>query len=177
MSKEKSKNFNSKMLTQLGLLIALQVILTRFLSIQTPIVRIGFGFLPIAIMGILFGPWIGGIGATISDLLGFVLFPSGTYFPGFTLTAFLTGFTYGALLYNKSKSPLRILSSTLIVCILLNLVLDTLWLSILMGKGYMALLPTRIIKSLVMIPVQFISIALVWDKFLNKVRGLISVKQ
>ncbi|MGL4912317.1 MAG: folate family ECF transporter S component [Romboutsia sp.] len=176
MSQEKNKNFNSKILTQLGLLIALQVILTRFLSIQTPIVRIGFGFLPVAIMGILYGPWIGGIGATISDLLGFILFPSGTYFPGFTLTAFLTGFTYGALLYNKTKSPLRILGSVLIVCLFLNLALDTLWLSILMGKGYMALLPTRVIKSLAMIPVQFITIDLVWDKFLLKIKGLISIR-
>ena len=36
----------------LAFLIALEIILTRFCSIQTPIVRIGFGFLPVAMMGI-----------------------------------------------------------------------------------------------------------------------------
>ena len=42
--------FDVKKLIQISLLIAIEVILTRFCSIQTPIVRIGFGFLPIAIM-------------------------------------------------------------------------------------------------------------------------------
>ena len=33
-----------------------------------------------------------------------------------------------------------------------------------MGKGYMALLPTRIIKAAVMIPVQSIIISIIWKK-------------
>ena len=51
---------NTKRLVVLAFLIALEIILTRFCSIQTPIVRIGFGFLPVAMMGILYGPiWAG----------------------------------------------------------------------------------------------------------------------
>ncbi|MEJ8553383.1 folate family ECF transporter S component [Tepidibacter sp. Z1-5] len=176
MSNEKNKKLNAKITTEVGLLIALQVILTRFMSIHTPIVRIGFGFLPLAITSILYGPWVGGIAAAIADLIGFALFPTGTYFPGFTLTAFLTGFTYGILFFNKPKSHKRLFLSVLIVCILLNLGLDTLWLSILIGKGYVALLPTRIIKTLIMIPVQFILISLVWDKFLLKINSFIGAK-
>ncbi|RDY23324.1 folate family ECF transporter S component [Romboutsia maritimum] len=176
MSQQTSKKFNSKTITELALLIALEVILSRFLSIHTPIVRIGFGFLPLAIMGILYGSWTAGIAAIFADLIGFILFPTGTYFPGFTLTAFLTGFTYGILLYNKPKYTIRILISVLVVCLILNLVLDTLWLSILMGKGYIALLPTRIIKVLVMIPVQFISISLVWNKFLIRVKSSFNLR-
>lgn len=146
------------------------------MSIHTPIVRIGFGFLPLALTSILYGPWVGGITAAIADLIGFALFPTGTYFPGFTLTAFLTGFTYGLLFHNKPKSQKRVLLSVLIVCIFLNLGLDTLWLSILIGKGYVVLLPTRIIKTLIMIPVQFIIISLVWDKFLLKIKRFIIVR-
>ena len=171
MIQQKSKKFNSRAITELALLIALEVILSRFLSIHTPIVRIGFGFLPLAIMGILYGSWTAGIAAIFADLIGFILFPTGTYFPGFTLTAFLTGFTYGFFLHKKPKLHLRILCSVLIVCVLLNLVLDTFWLSLLMGKGYIGLLPTRVIKVLIMIPVQFISIILVWNKFLIKLKS------
>ena len=119
MSNQESKKLNTKIITELGLLIALQVILTRFMSIHTPIVRIGFGFLPLAMTSILYGPWVGGITAVIADLIGFTLFPTGTYFPGFTLTAFLTGFTYGILFHNKPKSHKRLLLSVFIVCILL----------------------------------------------------------
>lgn len=174
MSKQNENKLNSKMLTQLALLISLQVILTRFLSIQTPIVRIGFGFLPLAIMGILYGPVTAFTGGVISDLLGFVMFPTGTYFPGFTLTTGLTALTFSYLLYNKDFSIKNITIASLIVCIVLNLGLDTLWLSILFGKGYLMLLPTRVVKSLIMIPIQVLTISLVWDKFVNKIRVILS---
>lgn len=156
--------FDVKKLIQISLLIAIEVILTRFCSIQTPIVRIGFGFLPIAIIGMMYGPLSAGIAYAIGDLLGMALFPSGSFFPGFTLTAFLTGVTYGLFLYNKPKTWPRIVGAVLTVCLVLNLGLDTYWLSILMGKGYLALLPTRIIKAALMIPVQTLIIGIIWKK-------------
>ena len=158
------KKFDVKKLIQISLLIAIEVILTRFCSIQTPIVRIGFGFLPIAIIAIMYGPLSGGIAYALGDFLGMMLFPSGSYFPGFTLTAFLTGIVYGVFLYNKPVTWSRILCAVLTVCLVLNLGLDTYWLSILMGKGYVALLPTRIMKAALMIPIQAIIIGVIWKK-------------
>lgn len=94
-----------------------------------------------------------------------LLFPTGgSFFPGFTLTAFLTGVVYGVFLYNKPKTWPRIIGAVLIVCLVINLGLDTLWLSILMGKGYIALLPTRIMKAVLMIPVQTFIIGIIWKK-------------
>ena len=55
------KKFDVKKLIQISLLIAIEVILTRFCSINTPIVRIGFGFLPIAIIAMMYGPLSAGI--------------------------------------------------------------------------------------------------------------------
>ena len=156
--------FDVKKLIQISLLIAIEVILTRFCSIQTPVVRIGFGFLPIAIIGMMYGPLSAGIAYAIGDLLGMALFPSGSFFPGFTLTAFLTGATYGLFLYNKPKTWPRIIGSVLTVCLVLNLGLDTYWLSILMGKGYLALLPMRIVKAAIMIPIQTLIIGIIWKK-------------
>lgn len=162
--------FDVKKLIQISLLIAIEVILTRFCSIQTPIVRIGFGFLPIAIVAMMYGPLSAGIAYAIGDIIGSMLFPSGTFFPGFTLTAFLTGVVYGVFLYNKPVTWVRIVGSALTVCMILNLGIDTLWLSIIMGKGYLALLPTRIIKSILMVPVQTIIIGIIWQKFVVRFR-------
>ena len=39
----------------LSMLIALQVVLSRFLSIETPFVKIGTGFVPVMLAGSLFG--------------------------------------------------------------------------------------------------------------------------
>ncbi|MEG0051496.1 MAG: folate family ECF transporter S component [Terrisporobacter sp.] len=158
------KKFDVKKLIQISLLIAIEVILTRFCSIQTPIVRIGFGFLPIAVIAMMYGPLSAGIAYLIGDLLGMVLFPSGAYFPGFTFTAFLTGITYGVFLYNKPVTWSRIVGAACTVCLILNLGLDTYWLSIIMGKGYLALLPTRILKAALMIPVQSLIIGAIWKK-------------
>lgn len=170
MVKSNNMKLSANKLAYLGLLIALQIIFSRFISINTPIVKIGFGFLPIAVMGILYGPLTAGVCAVIADIIGLMLFPTGAYFPGFTLTEFLTGFAYGYCLYNKPISWKRILASSIIVCIFLNLLLNTYWLTIILGKGYLALLPARTIKSIAMIPVQLITISLVWNKFILKLK-------
>ncbi|MGL4911026.1 MAG: folate family ECF transporter S component [Romboutsia sp.] len=175
MNNSKNKKFNTSKLAYLGLLIALQIIFSRFISINTPIVKIGFGFLPLAVMGIMYGPLTAGICAVVADIIGLMLFPTGAYFPGFTLTEFLTGYAYGYFLYNKPVTLNRILASSVVVCILLNLLLNTYWLTIILGKGYLALLPTRAIKSLAMIPVQAITISLAYEKFILKFTNLIKV--
>ncbi len=154
---------NTRKIIFLSLFIALQIVLTRFLSIQTPIVRIGFAFLPVAVCAMMFGPLWGGVTAAIADVVGMMLFPAGgAYFPGFTLTAFLSGAIYGIFLFEKPKTLVRISIPVIIVSLLVNLGLDTVWLWILTGKGFIALLPARAVKSLIMIPIQITMIRAVW---------------
>ena len=75
---------NTKIMVTCALLVALQVILARFLSINTTFVVVNFSFLAVALSGILFGPlWALAVGA-VSDLIGATLFPFGAFFPGFT---------------------------------------------------------------------------------------------
>lgn len=166
------KNTATSRLVIIAFLIALEIILTRFCSINTPILRIGFGFLPVAIMGIKFGPWWAAIGYATGDILGMLIFPSGAYFPGFTLTAFLTGLVFGFFLYGKEVTWLRVLPASIIVVLGLNLFLDTFWLYILMGDGFIALVPARIIKCAVMLPLQLILIPLVWNKVFSRIPAL-----
>ena len=158
---------NTKKIATMALMIAIEIILTRFLSIQTPIVRISFGFIPIAMIAMIYGPIYAGLGAAIADLIGVMLFPTGVFFPGFTATAFLSGFAYGIFLYNRPKSLVCVCVATMIVTVGLQLGLDTLWVQILTGKGYIALLPTRILRTLIMTPVQIICIRLFANKRLN----------
>jgi len=164
----KSK-LNTKSLIVIAFLIALEIILTRFLSINTPILRIGFGFLPVAITGILYGPLWAGLAYTLGDVLGMLLFPAGPYFPGFTLTAFLTGLVYGYFLHSKPITWKRALIPVAIVTIILNLGLDTYWLYILMDQAVVSLLPARLLKCAIMLPIQLILIQAVWHRLLSKI--------
>ncbi|MPN63092.1 Folate transporter FolT [bioreactor metagenome] len=92
------------------------------------------------------------------------LFPLGAYFPGYTLTAALTGLTYGLLLYRRPKSWGRILTAVLIVGLVLNLGLNTVWIQMTTGKAYMALLVPRVVKSLTMVPIMTLLIRFAWEK-------------
>ena len=90
--------FTTRTLTLTALLTALEIVLSRFLSISAWNTKIGFAFVPVVIAALLLGPVWAGIAAALADFLGAVLFPVGPYFPGFTLTAFLMGAVYGLFL-------------------------------------------------------------------------------
>ena len=75
----------------LAMMVAANVVLSRFLSISLWNLKIGFAFIPVVTAAILFGPIAGGI-------VGATLFPIAQYFPGFTITAFFVGAVYGIFL-------------------------------------------------------------------------------
>lgn len=160
---------NTRQLVIISLMIALEVLLTRFLSIQMPTIRISYGFLPLAVTGMMFGPVYAGLAAVIGDLIGITLVPAGPFFPGFTLTALLTGVVYGLLLYRPSASIFRICCAAFLVCIPLQLCLDTVWLWILTGKGYLVLLPPRVLKAVIMVPIQIFLIYTVKIQVLDRI--------
>lgn len=146
----------------LSLLVAMDVVLNRFLSFDTDILRVSFGFIPQSFSAILFGPLVGGISSAIADIIGMIIAPKGPYFPGLTLSSLLTGIIYGLFLYKKPKTLPRITLAVLFIVLFVDLGLNTYWLTILWGKGYLLILPTRVIKSLLVLPVQVSSIYLLW---------------
>ena len=154
----------------LALLLALEVILSRFLSISTPVVKIGFSFIPIALVAMLYGPLWAGCTAALADFLGAVLFPIGPYFPGFTLTAFCTGLLFGLFLYKKEARWPRVLLCTVLIAVVLTLGLDLLWMTILYEKAASAFVAARLLKCGVMIPLQTVVITILCRRIADWVR-------
>jgi len=165
--------YDARSISKIGLLMALEIVLTQFISIETPIVRIGFGFLPIAIIGMLYGPWIAGMASAITDLVGTILFGGGVFFPGFVLSAFVGGMIYGLLLYKKPKSLKRIIIAILLVTVFVNLGMNTIWLTIMLDKAIFVILPTRLVQNLVLAPVNIMLLYfVVKNKTLRKAIGI-----
>ena len=162
------KHVDTSQLVVMAFLIALEIILTRFLSIQLPIARIGFGFLPVAITAIMFGPFWAAACYAAGDILGMMIFPTNQYFIGFTLSAILTGILYGLLLHNKKIDYKRSFCAAFVVLGTITLILNTFWLQILMGKGFLVILPTRIAEALLMLVVQTFTIPFMWNKVFSK---------
>ena len=153
----KQSIFSTRMLAMLGVLLALDIVLTRFLSITAWNIRIGFGFVPVVLAAMLFGPLPAAIMAALADFLGAILFPTGPYFPGFTLTAILTGLTFGLLLYKRDSLRNTVLAVA-VVQFVLGLLLNTLWISILYHSPFIPLLATRVLQSAFLSVVQIVTI-------------------
>jgi len=144
----------------MALFVALEIILSRFFSINTEIIRIGFGWLPIVVIATLYGPVIAGTTWAISDVVGFFLFGGGLgpYFPGFTLTNFVGGLILGLFLYKRPVTVIKITLAVLLLSIL-SLGLNSVWLNILFGRGFWVVFTSRIIQTAILAPLQLI---LIW---------------
>jgi ECF transporter S component (folate family) len=149
-----------KQLALAGLLLATAVVLVRFISIQTPILRISFGFIPFILAGWLLGPVWGAVIGVSSDLLGMLLLPKFGFFPGFTLNALLEGLAYGLFLFERPvdrRLSVRLVASVLIVHLVVQLALNTLWLSITLKKAFIPLMAARVVTNVARIPIEIVS--------------------
>ena len=156
MFKEK---FTAEKMCKLALLIALQVVLARFISINAMGVRIGFSFVPVMVAAYLYGPLSAGAVSALADLIGVFLFPTGPYHPGFTVIAFAMGVVSGLLLDMNcgvgAKYWGKVVLSVVINNLILGLFVNSLWLSQLYGsKTYGGWVVYRLTEYAVMVPIQ-----------------------
>ncbi|MFO7612496.1 MAG: folate family ECF transporter S component [Clostridia bacterium] len=145
---------NTRKLVILSFLVALTVVLARFLSFKIDVLRMSFEFFPIAVAAMVFGPIAGGITGMVADLIGAILFPSGTFFPGFTISAFLTGIIYGLFLYKSKVTLLKTIACVLVKLLVIDMVLVSAWLMIMYKMPLSGLVVTRLVKFAVMLPVE-----------------------
>ncbi len=137
-----------------ALFIAITVIFTHFLAIQTMFLRISFACIPLAIYATIFGPWYAGLIAVIADIMGSFFFPAGPFFPGFTLSAFLSAFIYGFFFHHKPITVKNTCLAFALVCIFVNIGLNTLWLAILYNKAVHIFFFSRFIKEILTLPIH-----------------------
>ena len=147
---------NAKMLVTTAMLVAVEIILNRFLSINAWNIKIGFSFVPIVIAAILYGPVTAGVVGALGDFIGALLFPIGAYFPGFTATAFLMGVVFGLFLH-KEQNLKRTVPAVLINQFILGLFVNSFWISILYGSPYGPLLATRVVQAALLTVVQIVT--------------------
>ena len=153
-----------KSVSAIGILVAMEIILARF-SIHTWNLKIGFSFVPIVVAAILYGPVAGGLVGAIGDIISALLFPVGAYFPGFTLTAYLTGAVFGLCLRRKADL-FHVALSVLIVQGVISQVINTYWISFLYGSPFGPLFATRIYQTVAMAAEQTVCILLIDRKLM-----------
>ena len=144
----------NRTITVVAMLMAIAIVLGSFSIVIGDYIKISFAFIANELTGMLFGPVVGGIMAGLTDILKYIMKPTGPFFFGFTLSAILGGLIYGIILYKKPVSLIRILIAKIIVMLFINLFLNTIWLSILYGQAFSILFSARLIKELIMLPIE-----------------------
>lgn len=173
VKKERAKGrYDLRKLVVLAMLVAMTVVLERFLSIKTAGWKIGFAFVPPVVAAILYGPIESGIVYALADFIGAILFPFGTYHPGFTIVAFLMGFVFGIFLNKRPFAFLKsgfewkkirlfpnIILPVIINSIALGLLVNTIWVSQLYGsKTYGGWFMYRLPEYAILVPVELLLI-------------------
>lgn len=100
------KTFSTQNLVMMAALIAIQIVLTRFFSIQTDTLRLSFGAIPVILAGMWLGPIPGAIVAVIADFLGTIIQGYGAWFPPLVLGPLSVGILSGVSTKYIFRSPL-----------------------------------------------------------------------
>jgi ECF transporter S component (folate family) len=162
-----------------AMMAALAIVLSYTTSFYiTPTIKIGFSGLPNRLVDFMFGPVVGAIFGGVLDVVKFLIKPDGGFFFGYTLTAIVGGFIYGLFYYRleikkplnidpetetrtmlfwawvkvNAKTILLIFIANALVKIICNIGMNTLWTSMMSGKAWLALIPSRLVKNLIQIP-------------------------
>ncbi len=158
----------------LAMLIALYVVVNRFLSVTAWNINFGFAFVATVTAAALFGVHGGMIVGGLGDFIGAILFPKGAYFPGFTLSAMLIGAIYGFFL-KKGTDLLHTSLAALISQVVSSLILNSVWISVLYGNPFKAVVVSRLPQFFAVTMLQLVISPLI-AKVSNIIRKEIGVK-
>ena len=136
-----------------AMLIAFDVIFTRVLALNMPLTKIGLGFAAVMVCGMLYGPGWAALCAGLGDLVGSLLFPTGAYFPGFTVTA-ANSAILGAALYNRRLKLSGCILTAFVNGLVVSLILNTTMISLVFGPPLGPLFLTRLGQFGIMLCVQ-----------------------
>lgn len=168
---EKYRENRTMKLVVAGILIGLQIVLTRITAIEfTQYFRLSFSFIALAINGALLGPVTAGLSSVTADLIGYLLKPTGPYIPGFTLTAGLSGVFYGLFLYGRKPTPGNIMKATVPITFVNNYLLNSIWLTMVYGIPYGVQLKVRLPAEIGMFITKTIILVIVLPRLLRRIR-------
>lgn len=144
-------------ITTMAMFAAISIVIGAFTVPIGNVLKIGFSTIANQFVYYLFGPAVGGLFGGALNVLKFFIHPTGgEFFPGWTIGAALAGVLYGMMFYKKPLTFRRVLVAEFVVALVCNVLLGTLWLNIMYGKGFLLQLPIRAFKNLLLWPVNSI---------------------
>ena len=175
MKRSQNGIFSTRNLILMAALVAMQIILARFLSIQvSEILRISFESVPVILAGMWLGPLSGAIVALVADVLGTVISGYGIWFPPIALGPVLVGVISGlstkyifrsdlSATRDSWKVVLTVVAAGIVNSFLIGAFTTTLYSIVVMGNtnAFSVLLWTNFVGRLTSKPVTILVDALI----------------
>ena len=160
---------NTRMLALAAMVVALRAVCKMLEIPLAPGLNINVAAIFNSVGAMVYGPVVGVVGAIVSDPLGYLLHPDGPYFLPFMLTDMSSSLIFGLFFWRRRLSVSRAMSAKFTVNMISNVVLTSLimkWYYFIFygvekAEAYNLINLTRIVKNLVMFPIEAILIAVV----------------
>ena len=125
----------------------------------------GIGFIINAFGSMVYGPVVALLSGALSDTLGFLVFPSGIYFPAYMITEMAGSFIFALFLYRADISIPRLILCRFCICFFVNVLLaypiHVWYYSVALGKDY-SIAWIRVVKNIVLFPIESVILAVIF---------------
>ena len=159
-----------KMLVLAAMLTAMRIAIKSLFIPVGPSLKVTFGFLVNAVGSMIYGPVVAIVTSAISDTLGAILFPSGTYFFPFIFEEIAGGVLFALFYYRAKLTTTRVTLGRLAVTVVCNLILNPILLmwyyALFMGKSYAFMTWPRLAKNIALFPLQTVALVLLFNLLL-----------
>lgn len=160
---------STRMLALAAMIVALRAVCKMLEIPLAPGLNINVAGLFNSVGAMVYGPVVGIVGAIVSDPLGYLLHPDGPYFLPFMLVDMSSSFIFGLLFWKRRLTVGRAMGAKFAVNMVSNVVLTSVimkWYYLVFfgvekAEAYNLINLTRIVKNLVMFPIEAILIAVV----------------
>ena len=169
---------DTRMMIFAGLIVALRVAVKFFKIPLAADLSLTFDCYVNAVGAVVYGPLTALAVGAVSDTLGAILAPTGPYFLPFILVEMSSGFIFALFLWRRTVTLSRVVWSKFTVNLFCNIILNSLlmkWYYLFLygsEKSYNLINMVRIVKNLVLFPLEAGLIALLFQALLPAMAGL-----
>ena len=138
--------------------------------------RISLSFLFMSVAGAILGPVAGMVVGLVGDIVGYMMFPTGAFFIGYTISAMAGILVYALFLYHQKITIPKLILAKAVNNYIVNVLMGSCWSAMLYSKGYWFYFTNSIIKNTVLLPLEILGLIAVFDLILPVLnrRNLIS---
>lgn len=157
---------NIRILSLCAVFVALQVISSGFFVQVSENLRIYFSFIFTALFSCIGGPVMALVSGFAADIISFMLFPSGAFFFGYTLSAMLGALLFALLLWDTRITIVKLALSRIFITVFINILLGSVWTTMLYSKGFLFYVTKSAIKNLALLPLEIILLVILFKALL-----------